>query len=139
MTLVAGSDEEAERAFSNVKPVIRTNYSNPPAHGAAVVSLVLDDPALRSQWEEEVAAMRERIHRMRHLFVEELARRGATQDFSFITRQNGLFSFTGLTRDQVELLRERYSIYIVGSGRINVAGMTEQNMGYVCDAVAAVL
>ncbi|MDF1553796.1 MAG: aspartate/tyrosine/aromatic aminotransferase [Deferrisomatales bacterium] len=139
MTLVAASAEAAERAFSNVKPVIRTNYSNPPAHGAAVVSLILDDPDLRQRWEGELTAMRTRIRAMREQFVAGLARHGVNRDFSFITRQNGMFSFSGLGRGQVQALRDRFGIYIVGSGRINVAGMTEGNMDYLCEAIAAVL
>ncbi len=139
MTLVAGSRDVAERAFSNVKPVIRTNYSNPPAHGAAVVSIILSDPALRGRWEGELTEMRERIRRMRGQFVEGLGKRGVNRDFSFIDRQHGMFSFSGLDKDQVQALRDRYAIYIVGSGRINVAGMTEDNLDYLCDAIAAVL
>jgi aspartate/tyrosine/aromatic aminotransferase len=139
MTLVAASAEAAERAFSNVKPVIRTNYSNPPAHGAAVVSQILDDPELRGRWEDELTAMRERIRAMRKQFVANLARHGSDRDFSFITRQNGMFSFSGLNRDQVQALRDRFSIYIVGSGRINVAGMTPDNLDYLCEGIAAVL
>jgi len=139
MTLVATTAEAAERAFSNVKPVIRTQYSNPPAHGAAVVALILGDPALRQRWESEVAAMRSRIHAMREQFVAGLARHGVTRDFSFIARQYGMFSFSGLTREQVHALRERFGIYIVDSGRISVAGMTEGNLDYLCAAIAEVL
>jgi len=139
MTLVATSDECVERAFSNVKPVIRTNYSNPPAHGAAVVSVILSDPELRKRWEEELAGMRDRIRTMRQQLVAGLRRAGATRDFSFIAGQNGMFSFSGLDKDQVQTLRDRYSIYIVGSGRISVAGITEDNLGYLCEAIAAVL
>ena len=133
------SPEAAERAFSNVKPVIRANYSNPPAHGAAVVSLILDDPELRRRWEGELTTMRSRIRTMREQFVAGLARHGVNRDFSFITRQNGMFSFSGLDRGQVQALRDRFGIYIVGSGRINVAGMTEGNLDYLCEAIAAVV
>lgn len=139
LTLVAPTAENAEVVLSQVKRVIRANYSNPPAHGGAIVTTVLNDPALRAQWEDEVTAMRDRINTMRHLFVETLNEKGVDQDFSFIARQRGMFSFSGLTPEQVKALRDDYAIYIVGSGRINVAGMTEGNMDYLCDAIADVL
>lgn len=139
LTLVAANAAEAETALSHIKRVARANYSNPPAHGAAIVAAVLADPALRAQWEQEVAEMRDRINTMRHLFVETLQEKGVDRDFSFIARQRGMFSFSGLTGDQVKALRERYAIYIVGSGRISVAGMTEGNMDYLCTGIAEVL
>ena len=139
LTVVAGDAAAAEAALSHVKLAIRTNYSNPPAHGGAIVTAVLTDPTLRGEWEAEVAAMRARINAMRHLFVETLNEKGVAQDFSFIARQRGMFSFSGLTPDHVAALRDKYSIYIVGSGRINVAGMTEANMDYLCTAIADVL
>ena len=94
----------------------RANYSNPPAHGGAIVATVLNDPELRRQWEAEVADMRDRINTMRHLFVETLQDKGVDRDFSFIARQRGMFSFSGLNADQVKALRERFAIYIVGLG-----------------------
>ena len=103
------------------------------------MATVLNDAALRQQWESEVGTMRERINSMRFLFVEALQEKGVDRDFSFIARQRGMFSFSGLNADQVKLLRERYAIYIVGSGRISVAGMTEENMDYLCTAIADVL
>ncbi|MCB0090484.1 MAG: aminotransferase class I/II-fold pyridoxal phosphate-dependent enzyme, partial [Caldilineaceae bacterium] len=115
------------------------NYSNPPAHGAAIVGTVLGDADLRHQWVGEVAEMRDRINTMRHLFVETLNEKGAQQDFSFIARQRGMFSFSGLNPAQVQALREKYGIYIVGSGRINVAGMSAANMDYLCEAIVDVL
>lgn len=139
LTLVAPDANQAEAALSHIKRVARANYSNPPAHGAAIVSTVLNDPALRAQWEQEVADMRERINSMRHLFVETLHEKGVKRDFSFIARQRGMFSFSGLNADQVKALRERFAIYIVGSGRISVAGMTDANMDYLCSAIAEVL
>lgn len=138
-TLVAADDVIAGKAFSQVKTIVRTMYSNPPAHGGAVVTTVLDDPELRGQWEQEVTEMRERIHTMRTLFVEALKAKGVDRDFSFIQRQNGMFSFSGLNPEQVARLKEEFGIYIVGSGRINVAGMTRSNMEALCSAVAAVL
>lgn len=138
-TLVAESTEVATKAFSQVKAIIRSIYSNPPAHGAAVVTHILNDAALRAEWEAEVAEMRERIQEMRELFVVTLKEQGVTEDFSFIERQNGMFSFSGLTKDQVTRLKEEMGIYIVGSGRISVAGMTKSNMLPLCKGIAAVL
>ncbi len=139
MTLVADSADAAQRGLSHVKICIRTNYSNPPKHGGAIVATVLGDPALRSQWTGEVAAMRDRIAGMRQLFVDTLRAKGVDRDFSFITRQRGMFSFSGISPQQVDALRSEYSIYLVRSGRINVAGMTPSNMDRLCDAIATVL
>jgi aspartate/tyrosine/aromatic aminotransferase len=139
MTLVGATRQEAEAALSHVKTVVRTNYSNPPSHGGSIVSTVLNDEDLREQWEQEVADMRNRINNMRGLFVETLNEKGVDRDFSFIARQRGMFSFSGLNPSQVKRLRDEYSIYIVGSGRINVAGMRESNMDYLCEAIANVL
>ncbi|MGR3266563.1 amino acid aminotransferase [Vibrio vulnificus] len=138
-TLVAESQEIAETAFSQVKAIIRSIYSNPPAHGSAVVTYILNDAALRAEWEAEVAEMRDRIQEMRELFVATLKEEGVAAGFSFIERQNGMFSFSGLNKDQVARLKEEFAIYIVGSGRISVAGMTKSNMGPLCKAIAAVL
>ncbi len=139
LTLVADSAEAAEAANSHMKICVRTNYSNPPAHGGQIVAEILGDSELRQRWEVELAEMRNRINDMRHLFVETLDQKGAGRDFSFIARQRGMFSYSGLTPAQVQALRERHSVYIVGSGRINVAGMTEANMDYLCEAIADVL
>jgi aspartate aminotransferase len=139
LTLVADSPPAAQAALSHIKTCIRANYSNPPAHGAKIVTTILRSPELSSEWEAEVAAMRHRIWKMRRSFVAGLAALGVTRDFSYIERQHGMFSFTGLTKDQVRRLREEYSIYIVDSGRINVAGMTEANLPILCKAIAAVL
>jgi len=138
-TLVAADAETADRAFSQVKSVIRANYSNPPSHGAAVVATILGDEALRAIWEQELSDMRQRIHRMRQLFVSTLKEKGAQQDFSFIINQNGMFSFSGLTKDQVLRLRDEFGVYAVNSGRINVAGITLDNMSPLCEAIVAVL
>jgi aspartate/tyrosine/aromatic aminotransferase len=139
LTIIGSTAEQAQTVMSQVKLVIRANYSNPPAHGGGIVMTVLQDPELRAKWELEVAEIRDRINGMRHLFVETLKAKGVTRDFSAITQQRGMFTLSGLTREQVEELREKYSIYIVGSGRINVAGMTEANMDRLCDAIASVL
>jgi aspartate/tyrosine/aromatic aminotransferase len=139
LTLVADNAEQASTVMSQVKLRIRYNYSNPPSHGGQIVATVLSDPKLRAQWLEEVAEIRNRINEMRHLFVKTLKEKGVEQDFSSIIEQRGMFSFSGLTKAQVEQLRERYSIYIVGSGRINVAGMTPTNMDKLCEAIKSVL
>ncbi|MCE2439295.1 MAG: aspartate/tyrosine/aromatic aminotransferase [Candidatus Latescibacteria bacterium] len=139
LTLVASSPEAAGALMSQVMICIRANYSNPPAHGAAIVTEVLNDSGLRQQWEGEVTEMRNRINSMRALFVDTLERKGVRRDFSFIARQRGMFSFSGLTGQQVDALREENAIYMVGSGRINVAGITEANIDYLCESIAAVL
>ncbi|MFN8441920.1 MAG: amino acid aminotransferase [Caldilineaceae bacterium] len=139
LTVIGKDRTAAESAMSHVKQAIRANFSNPPAHGGQIVTMVLSDPALRAQWEGEVTEMRDRINTMRHLFVETLNEKGVERDFSYIARQRGMFSFSGLNPDQVKALRDKYAIYIVGSGRINVAGMTETNMDYLCSAIADVL
>ena len=139
LTVVASDADAAQVALSHVKRCVRATYSNPPAHGSAIVATVLGDDALRTAWETEVTEMRERINNMRHLFVETLSEKGVARDFSFITKQRGMFSYSGLNERDVAALRDRYSIYIVNSGRISVAGMTEENMDYLCSAIAAVL
>ncbi|WP_420918586.1 amino acid aminotransferase [Vibrio aestuarianus] len=138
-TIVAASTETVTTAFSQVKAIIRSIYSNPPAHGAAVVTHILNNAELRTEWEQEVAEMRVRIQEMRELFVATLKAEGVEADFSFIERQNGMFSFSGLSKDQVTRLKDEFAIYIVGSGRISVAGMTKSNMGPLCKGIAAVL
>ncbi|MHC4881306.1 MAG: amino acid aminotransferase [Planctomycetota bacterium] len=139
ITLKGGSKEIIDKAFSNLKTIIRRIYSNPPSHGGAIVVTIMNDAALRAEWEKEVAQIRDRIAQMRTLFVDTLKAKGVQQDFSFLTTQYGMFSFSGLNPEQVKILREKHSIYIVGSGRINVAGMTKANMDALCTAVAEVL
>lgn len=139
ITLVAKNSEIAESAFSQIKAGIRSNYSNPPAHGAAVVTTILNDGALYQEWVQEVADMRERIQEMRDLFVATLKEKGVSGDYSFICRQNGMFSFSGLSVEQVNRLKEEFAVYIVGSGRISVAGMTKENMQPLCNALAKVI
>ncbi|MEC6795618.1 amino acid aminotransferase [Photobacterium sp. S4TG1] len=138
-TLVAKNAEQAAISFSQVKSIARVIYSNPPAHGAAIVTQILNDAVLRAEWEQEVTEMRDRIQEMRVLFVATLKQCGVDTDFSFIERQNGMFSFSGLNKDQVNRLKEEFAIYIVGSGRISVAGMTKSNMLPLCQGIAAVL
>ena len=139
LTILTESGEESKRVLSQVKRVIRTNYSNPPSHGAQIVALVLSDPELRGQWEAELTEMRERIQLMRDKFVEMLREKGIEQDFSFIKQQRGMFSYSGLNPEQVKTLREKNSLYIVGSGRICLAAMNDQNIGGICEAIADVL
>ena len=139
MTVVGDNADAAERAFSHVKSCIRANYSNPPFHGAGIVATILNDPALRNEWEGEVKEMRDRIAGMRQLFVDTLNAKGVKQDFSFITTQKGMFGFSGLNKEQVARLRDEFAIFIVGSGRISVAGMTPSNMDYLCESIAKVL
>lgn len=139
LTVVAADKNAAEIALSNVKLCVRANYSNPPCHGGATVAAILADPPLRAQWEQELAAMRTRINGMRKLFVRTMKEVGITKDFSFIERQLGMFSFSGLNSMQVDELKKQFGIYIVGNGRINVAGMSEQNIRPLCEAIKAVL
>jgi len=139
LTVVADDKAQADTVMSQVKLRIRYNYSNPPSHGGQIVAVVLGDEELKAQWIEEVADIRNRINEMRHLFVKTLKDKGVKEDFSSIIDQRGMFSFSGLTKDQVARLRDEFSIYIVGSGRINVAGMTHNNMDRLCNAIKAVL
>ncbi|MGR6981289.1 amino acid aminotransferase [Testudinibacter sp. P27/CKL/0425] len=138
-TLVAADQQTAETAFSQVKSIIRTLYSNPSSHGANAVALVLGDAELKADWIAELAEMRDRIKTMRQKFVELLKEYGAQQDFSFIIEQNGMFSFSGLSPEQVDRLKDEFAIYAVRSGRINVAGITEDNIRYLCESIVKVL
>ncbi len=139
LTLLTESRDQSERVLSQLKRVIRTNYSNPPTHGAALVTAVLSSAELRKQWESELTGMRERIRSMRERLVEGLAQRRVARDFSFVRRQHGMFSYSGLTVAQVELLREQHGVYAVSTGRICVAALNAGNIDGVCDAIAAVL
>ncbi|WP_432799442.1 aromatic amino acid transaminase [Poriferisphaera sp. WC338] len=141
LTIVAKDADEAKKVQSQVKVTIRRNYSNPPCHGGAIVRTVLDDEGLSKQWLDELAAMRDRINGMRTSLTRELDSRGVKLNPAgngFIAGQRGMFSFSGLTKEQVGVLKAEHSIYIVGSGRINVAGITENNIARLCDAIAAV-
>lgn len=139
LSVVTASKDESAKVMSQVKRVIRTNYSNPPIHGGAVVAAVLSNPELRQMWENELAGMRERIRAMRISLVEKLKARGVAQDFSFVAKQRGMFSYTGLSADQVERMRSEYGIYAVSTGRICLAALNTKNIDYVADAIAAVL
>jgi len=139
LSIVCPKADQVAAVQSQMNRVIRSNYSNPPAHGAAIVNTVLRDNPLRSTWEEEVATMRSRINGMRQQLVDALAAQGVPGDYSFIIEQRGMFSFSGLTKEQVETLREKHAIYIVGSGRINVAGLTPSNVERVAKAIHEVV
>ncbi len=136
LTVICPSAEEAAVAMSHLKIVIRTNYSNPPAHGGMTATIILDDPELYEQWLAELAAMRDRIKDMRSGLVKGLADSGVPGDFSFIERQRGMFSFSGLSDEVVQWLRAERGVYMVGGGRINLAGLTTDNIGYVCKSIA---
>jgi aromatic-amino-acid transaminase len=139
LSVVCGSKEEAGRVLSQLKIVIRSNYSNPPTFGAQVVATVLTTPALRSMWEEELAGMRERIKTMRHALVAQLQAAGVQGDLSYITTQMGMFSYSGLSKAQMERLRGEFGVYGVDSGRICVAAINSRNIGAVAAAIARVM
>ena len=139
LTVVTNTENEAQSVLTHLKTCVRTNFSNPPAHGSSVVTEVLQSVTLRKVWLQELNEMRVRIDSIRRLFVEKLKEHGVTQDFSFIKEQKGMFSFSGLSKEQVAVLRESHSIYIVDSGRINVAGITERNIDTLSSAIADVL
>ena len=139
LTVISPSAAESSVAMSHIKATIRVNYSNPPAHGGLAASAVLEDSALYDQWIGEVAEMRERIKAMRIALVDGLTARGVDQDFAFIKEQRGMFSFSGLSNEIVAWLRDNKAIYIVGGGRINLAGLTSGNIDYVCDSIAEAL
>ena len=138
LSVLCESAEEASRVLSQLKIMIRTNYSNPPTHGASVVAMVLNTPALRQQWEAELGAMRVRIHTMRQKLVEGLKAAGVQANMDFITRQIGMFSYSGLSKDQMVRLRSEFGIYGTDTGRMCVAALNEQNIGYVCASIAKV-
>ena len=138
LSVVCESKDEADRVLSQLKRVIRTNYSNPPIHGAQVVAMVLTTPALRTMWEEELAGMRVRIKQMRQALQNKLAAAGVKQDISFITRQKGMFSYSGLNKEQMQRIRGEFGIYGVDSGRICVAALNSKNIDAVVSAIAKV-
>ncbi len=139
LMVVAAAAETTDIVRSNVKRLIRANYSNPPRHGAAIVAAILEDPDLRRRWESELAGMRQRIHEVRRRLVERLRELGAPRDFGFLLDQRGMFSYTGLSPMQVDWLRREKGVYIVGSGRINVAGITPDNLDVVARAICEAL
>jgi len=139
LSVVAQSGEEAERVLSQLKRLVRTNYSNPPTHGGRVVVTVLTTPDLRTLWEQELGRMRERIREMRRQLVQKLRVRVPKVDFSFIERQRGMFSYSGLSREQVVRLREEFAVYLIESGRVCVAALNTKNIDYAADCIARVI
>ncbi|WP_119355363.1 amino acid aminotransferase [Azohydromonas sediminis] len=139
LSVVCENKDEAARVLSQLKIVIRTNYSNPPTHGAQVVATVLTTPALRAQWEQELAGMRERIKAMREALKRKLEAAGVPGDLSYITRQKGMFSYSGMSAAQMQRLRSEFGVYGVDSGRICVAALNEHNLDAVAGAIAQVM
>ncbi|MCT9812967.1 aspartate/tyrosine/aromatic aminotransferase [Acidovorax sp. Be4] len=139
LSVVAASADEAKRVLSQLKIVIRTNYSNPPIHGGAVVAAVLTNPELRALWEKELGEMRVRIKAMRQKLVDGLKAAGVQQDMSFITTQVGMFSYSGLSKDQMVRLRSEFGVYGTDTGRMCVAALNSKNIDYVCQAIAKVI
>ena len=139
LSVLCSDKEEAGRVLSQLKIAIRTNYSNPPIHGGAVVAAVLNTPELRAQWEQELAEMRVRIKAMRSALVEKLKAAGVQVDMSFITTQIGMFSYSGLSKDQMHRLRNEFGVYGTDTGRMCVAALNSKNIDYVCAAIAKVI
>jgi aspartate aminotransferase len=138
-SVIGKSAEQADIINSVLMPVVRTNYSMPPAHGAAIVETILGSEELTTQWHGELKEMRDRIGGMRQLLVDKLVENGVTRDFSFITRQKGMFSFLGIDKDQVQRLQDEFSIYVVGSSRISIAAIAPSNVDYLAQSIAKVL
>lgn len=139
LTAVSNSSDSAVAVLSQIKMVARTSYSNPPTHGAAIVSRVLSDSSLRANWEKELNLTRERIGDLRKKFVEAIDSRIPAVDFSHINRQRGMFSYSGISAEHVDRLKKEHSVYLLRSGRINIAGINSQNLDRLCDAIASVL
>jgi aromatic-amino-acid transaminase len=139
LSVLCTDKAEADRVMSQLKITIRTNYSNPPTHGGATVATVLGTPELRELWEQELTQMRERIKASRQQLVDGLKAAGVTQDMSFITTQIGMFSYSGLSKDQMVRLRSEFGVYGTDTGRMCVAALNSGNIDYVCKAIAAVL
>jgi aromatic-amino-acid transaminase len=139
LSVLCSSKDEAARVLSQLKIVIRTNYSNPPTHGGQVAATILNTPELRTLWEKELAAMRVRIKEMRGALVDKLKAKGVQRDFSFIAQQVGMFSYSGLTRDQMVRLRDEFGVYGIESGRICVAALNTKNIDYVAESIAKVV
>lgn len=139
LSIVTASEEEATRVLSQVKRVIRTNYSNPPTHGSQIVAMTLTSPELRALWESELGGMRVRIRQMRELFVQKLKEKAPSHNFDFVVQQRGMFSYSGLTKEQAQRLRSEFAIYALDSGRICVAALNSKNIDAVTDAIAKVL
>ena len=139
LSIVAADKDEAARVLSQVKRVVRTNYSSPPTSGGQIVTAVLNDPELRALWDRELGAMRERIRTLRREFVERLHARVPGADFQFVLAQRGMFSYSGLPVEAIRRLRDEFSIYALDSGRICVAALNAHNLDYVADSIAKVI
>ena len=139
LSVVADSPEEAARALSQLKRIVRTNYSNPPTHGAQIVATVLTTPELRTLWEQELAGMRDRIRAMRQQLAEKMKARVPGTDFGYVVKQRGMFSYSGLSKAAVQKLAEQHGVYAVDTGRICVAALNSRNIDYVADAIAGVV
>ena len=139
LSVLCADKEECARVLSQLKIVIRTNYSNPPTHGGAVVAAVLNNPELRALWETELGEMRVRIKAMRQKLVDGLKAAGVKQDMSFITTQIGMFSYSGLSKDQMVRLRSEFGVYGTDTGRMCVAALNSKNIEYVCACIAKVM
>lgn len=139
VSIVSADSKVSEISRVNLLSVVRSIYSMPPAHGAIIVSHILDSQELTAQWHQELTVMCDRINQYRQLIIDKFAAEGIKQDFSFITRQHGMFSFLGITKEQVEQLKKDYSVYMVGSSRVSIAGLNHSNIDYFAKAVAAVL
>ncbi len=139
LSVLSDNQAQADAALTHVNNVVRGNYSMPPSHGGAIVGEILADAALRQNWETELAGMRDRINQLRVLLVDKLSAQNVDRDFSFIAKQHGMFSFLGLSVAQVDQLREQFSIFMVGSSRVNIAGISQSNIDYLAQSIAAVL
>ena len=139
ISIVAENSGKADDVLSVINNVTRKNYSMPPAHGPAVIDIILSSEQLTEQWISEVANMRNRINSLRSTLSQQIATNGISRDFTFLERQSGMFSFMGLTVEQVHRMRDEFSIYIVDSARVNVASFNQQNMAYFIEALATVL
>jgi aromatic-amino-acid transaminase len=139
LSVVTGSAQEASHAMTQLRKVVRSIYSSPPSYGAQLIAMVLNTPELRAQWEQELEAMRVRIHEMRQAFSNRLATSVKGRDFSFILKQKGMFSYSGLSEQTILALRDRFHIYALTSGRICVAAINHSNLDYICDSIATVL
>jgi aspartate aminotransferase len=139
LSVLGQNAQRAEITVSHVNNIVRGIYSMPPSHGGAIVAEILKDPALARQWRDELDVMRDRINGLRRLLNNKLRARGVDRDFSFVERERGMFSFLGLSAEQVTRLIDEYSIYMVNSSRINVAGLSQANADYVVEALATVM
>ncbi|KPK32048.1 MAG: aromatic amino acid aminotransferase [Betaproteobacteria bacterium SG8_40] len=139
LSVVTQDADESGRILSQLKRIVRTNYSNPPTHGGQIVATILNDDKLRALWETELAAMRERIRQMRDALAGGIKQRVPGADFGFVKQQRGMFSYSGLSKEQVRRLREEYSVYAIDSGRICVAALNSKNIDYVADAISQVI